>query len=209
VKVLIFGGSGAVGSLLVNGATARGHPVTAFVRDPAKQRSGRPVTVVQGDVADPDAVSQAVSGQDAVLCALGAATPLRRDPTLVAGMRHIIEVMTESGVRRLVYLSFLGVPAGRHQLSPLGCYVMAPVVLRNVAADHAEKERIVQASTLDWTIVRPPRLTGRPRTGAYRCGDDISARQIVPRISRAELADFMLDQLDDRRFLHRTPAVMP
>lgn len=209
MKVLIFGASGSTGRQLVDAAVGCRHTVTAVVRNPATFHNDHRVDVVLGDVADRHAVAQAMPGHAAVLCVLGAATPLRRDPTLVAGARHMTEAMLDAGVRRLVYLSFLGVPAGRHQLSALGRYVVAPVLLRNVAADHAAKEEIIRRSGLDWTIVRPPRLTDGPETGAYRHGESIHASQIVPRISRADVAHFMLTQLDDPTYLHRAPAVMP
>lgn len=209
MKVLIFGASGATGRRLLEAALRHGHTVTAFVRNPATFHPDSAVNVFTGDVGDCHAVARAVPGHEAVLCALGAATPLRRDPTLVAGVRHITASMIESDVHRLVYLSFLGVPTGRHQLSALGRYVVAPILLRNVVADHAQKEEIIRSNGLGWTIVRPPRLTNGPRTGAYRHGEDIKARQVIPRISRADVADFMLAQLDDPTYLHRAPAVMP
>src|SRR5262245_44528523 len=80
--------------------------------------------------------------------------------------------------------------------------------LANVAADHEAKESIITRSNLDWTIVRSPRLTHGPLTGAYRHGSDIKASSLVPMISRADVADFMLRQLDDRTYLHKAPAVM-
>lgn len=209
MKIVVFGASGATGRHLLDAAVGRRHTVTAFVRNPATFHNDHGVDVVTGDVADRAAVARAVAGHAAVCCVLGAATPLRRDPALVTGVRHITEAMADAGVRRLVYLSFLGVPAGRHQLSALGRSVIAPIVLRNVVADHAEKEDIIQRSGLDWTIVRPPRLTNGPKTGAYRHGEAIHARQIVPRISRADVADFMLAQLDDLTYVRRSPAVMP
>jgi putative NADH-flavin reductase len=206
MKVLVFGASGATGRLLLDEAVHAGHAVAAFVREPAKLGNHDAVGVFQGDVADPDAVRWAVAGQDAVLCA---ATPLRRDPTLVAGVGHITAAMLAAGAARLVYLSFLGVPAGRHQLSVLGRYVVAPIVMRNVVADHVEKEQIIERSQLDWTIVRPPRLTNGPKTCAYRNGEHIHARQFVPRISRADVAHFMVNQLTDTTYIHHTPGLMP
>jgi putative NADH-flavin reductase len=154
------------------------------------------------------AVERAVRSQDAVLCALGASTPLRHDPTLVVGIHNLVEAMERLQVRRLVYLSFLGVHDGRRQLSLLGRYVVAPLLLRKVAADHARKEAIIQQSSLDWVIVRPPRLTNGRRTGAYRSGADIQATMVVPRVSRADLAEFMLVQLNGDTYLCRTPAIM-
>lgn len=143
--------SGATGRHLIDQALAQGHHVTAFVRNASRLggRSEQP-SVVVGDVAEPASVASAVDGRHAVLCALGAASPLRRDPTLVDGVRHIVAAMEQHGVRRLVYLSFLGVPEGRHQLSVVGRYLIAPLLLRNVVADHAAKERIIRRSTLEW-----------------------------------------------------------
>ncbi|MFC7546239.1 NAD(P)-dependent oxidoreductase [Plantactinospora sp. GCM10030261] len=208
MRVTVFGAAGRTGRHLVTGAVARHHEVTAFVRrrDGAPQPPG--VRLVEGDVADPAAVRRAVAGRDAVICALGAATPVRRDPTLVTGIRQIIAAMTDAGVPRLVYLSFLGVPDGRRQLSALGRLAVAPILLRNVSADHAEKEALIAASAVDWTIVRPPRLTDGPATGVYRHGTDIRATSVVPTISRADLARFMLDQLDTTEYVHCRPALM-
>jgi NAD(P)H-binding len=82
--------------------------------------------------------------------------------------------MERCGVPRLVYLSFLGVHEGRRQLSRLGRWIVAPILMRNVVADHEAKERIIRASSLDWVIVRPPRLTNGQRRGgigaAWTCG---------------------------------------
>jgi putative NADH-flavin reductase len=209
MKVAIFGAAGATGRELVTQALAQRHQVTAFVRTPSKLGLTHPaLTMVQGNVADAAAVERALMGQDAVLCALGAVTPVRRDLTLVTGVENIVRAMERSGPRRLIYLSFLGVRGGREQLSLLGKYVVAPLILRNVVADHEAKESIITRSSLDWTIVRPPRLTNGPRTGFYRHGSDIKAASVVPMISRADVADFMLQQLDSRAYLHKAPAVM-
>lgn len=209
VNVLVFGAGGATGRLLVDEALRRRHRVRAFVRSPTTwPRDGSGLSVVRGDVRDTDAVDAAVEGQDAVICALGAATPLRRDRALVDGIRNIVETMQRQGVRRLVYLSFLGVHESRAQLSALGRWVVAPLLMRNVVADHEAKERIIRASSLDWVIVRPPRLTDGERRVIFRKGVGIPANEIVPRISRADLADFMLRQISDDTYLRQAPAVM-
>jgi putative NADH-flavin reductase len=209
VRIVIFGAAGATGRALVTQALTQGHQVTAFVRTPAKfELKHAGLNMVQGDVADAAAVERALFGQDAVLCALGAATPLKRDKTLLNGMDNIVRAMERSGPSRLIYLSFLGVSGGREQLSLLGRHVVAPLILRNVVTDHEAKENIITRSGLDWTIVRPPRLTNGPHTGAYRHGDNIKAASVIPMISRADVADFMLLQLDDRAYLRKAPAVM-
>jgi putative NADH-flavin reductase len=209
MKVLVLGATGATGRRLVAQALAQGHHITALARTPSKLESrSTDLTVVRGDIADAGAVDAAVRSQEAVLCALGASTPLRRYPTLVEGIGNLVGAMERLHVRRLVYLSFLGVRDGRRQLSWFGRYVVAPLLLRNVAADHEAKETIIRQSALEWVIVRPPRLTNGRRTGAYRSGEDIEAAHVIPRMSRADLAEFMLRQVSDDTYLHGAPAVM-
>jgi putative NADH-flavin reductase len=209
MRVVIFGASGATGRPLVAQALSHGHRVTAFVRHIARlQPQADAADIVEGDVANAASVARAIEGHEGVLCALGAATPLRRDPTLVDGVRHIVRVMEQYEVPRLVYLSFLGVREGREQLSALGRLVVAPLLMRNVVADHEAKERVIRASALDRIIVRPPRLTNGARRGRYRAGTEIRATSVIPRISRADLADFMLRQLIDDTYVRRSPAVM-
>jgi len=141
MNVLVFGATGATGHELVSQALAEGHRVTAFVRTPSKLGAlPTRVAVAQGDVADSAAVARALDGQSAVLSALGAASPLRRDPVLVEGVRHIVNAMEQRSVRRLVYLSFLGVQEGRSQLRLVGRTLVAWLLLCNVVADHALKE---------------------------------------------------------------------
>src|SRR5688572_21404754 len=121
MKLLVFGAGGATGQELVDQALEQGHHVTAFVRsNPPRARDATRLTIVRGDVRDHVAVATSIHSHDAVLCALGAATPLRRDPALVAGITNIVRAMENAAVRRLVYLSFLGVHDGRAQLSVLG-----------------------------------------------------------------------------------------
>jgi putative NADH-flavin reductase len=209
VNVLVFGASGATGQEVVSQALQQGHRVTALVRrGPAPEASAQRLTIVRGDVRNRDVVATAVDRHDAVICALGASTPLRREPALVEGIRTIVTTMERHRVRRLVYLSFLGVHEGRAQLSILGRWVASPLLLRNVVADHEAKESIIRQSTLVWVIVRPPRLTNGPRRGTYRSGLGIRATSIIPHISRADLADFMLQQLDSDEFVLQAPAVM-
>ena len=182
MKVVIFGSSGRHRARIgVAGARARasGNRIRAQPVE-AQAHLDAALTLVQGDVAEAAAVERALDGQDAVLCALGAATPLKRDPELVTGIKNIVRAMERGGPRRLIYLSFLGVSSGRGQLSLLGRYVVAPLVFRHVVADHEAKERIITQSSLDWTIVRPPRLTNGPLTGTYRHGNDIKATSVVP-----------------------------
>lgn len=102
----------------------------------------------------------------------------------------------------------LGVDGSGKQLGFIDRYIVLPLLLRNVAADHARKEGVIKRSMLDWVIVRPPRLTNGPCTGRYRSGEDVRERRLLASISRADVADFMVKQFTDDRYVHRTPAVL-
>ncbi len=208
MKLVVFGASGATGKQLVAQGLARGHHVIAFVRTPGKLMiRHEELRVIQGDVADSASVARAVAGNDAVLSALGVGKPLRHDPAVIEGVRNIVRAM-DGGPSRLIYLSFLGVHEGRAQLGFVLGRIMANLVVRNEVADHEVKEDIVRRSNLDWTIVRPVGLTNGPATGEYRQGLDIRAKSLIPTISRADVADFMLRQLIDNSYVRKAVAVM-
>jgi putative NADH-flavin reductase len=143
-----------------------------------------------------------------VVSALGGASLFSRDPAMIVGMHNIIVAMEQAGVSRFVYLSADTVSAARDQLSPLRRYVIVPLIAQNTGADHEINESMIEQSHLDWVIVRPPMLTNGPRTGVYRDGGHLEARAVIPTIARADLAEFMLKQLTDDRYLCQTPSLM-
>ncbi|MDG6929382.1 MAG: SDR family oxidoreductase, partial [Nitrososphaerota archaeon] len=185
--------------LVVRGALERGHDVVAFVRDPAKLRlQDTRLSVVKGDVFDYDDVLAAVSGSSAVISALGTGSGVS---VCTEAAKNIVRAMKESGVRRLICVSVHGVGDTRGS----GFFPwLAWAVLRNVMEDKERMEEVIRASDLDWTTVRPTALTGGRRTGKYRVG---ARPGLLSRISRADVADFILQQLDDRSFIRRAPTV--
>lgn len=208
MRILVFGASGHTGQVLVRQAVARGHQVTAFVRDPAKAPTkDSDVRTIVGNVADDVAVADAIVGQDAVVSALGVGVPLKHDPEVIRGIQHIIRGMETHDVRRLVYVSFIGVHDSRAAVGFLLRYV-APFPLRHEIADHEAKEALVRESDLDWTIVRPPKLTGGARTGQYRSGPAISTWKPMPLLSREDLSDFILGELAEPRYVRRATRLL-
>src|SRR6185503_6058724 len=192
MRILVFGASGATGRMVVQQALSANHVVTAFVRDPAKLPLTHPnLRVVQGDVADATRVHSAVANHDAVISTLGVATPLKHDPVVVRGVRNVITSMQQEGVRRFIYLSFIGVEESRSAAGFVLRHI-ARLPLRHEIADHESKEALVKESSLDWTIVRAPKLTNAGRTGKFRTGVDIVASSMLPLLSRADLADFLV-----------------
>jgi putative NADH-flavin reductase len=204
MKLIIFGATGSVGRLVVDQALEQGHDVTAFTRDPAKvERHHDRLTVVGGDVMDMGRVTEAVAGHDAVIVTLGAG---RKGGVRAPGTKAIIDAMRAAGTRRLIVQSTLGAGDSEGNLNFYWKWIMFGLLLRPAYADHQEQERIVRNSDVDWTIVRPSAFTDGPRTGSYRRGfgpDDASTLKIA----RADVADFLLEQLDDNTYLRRTPAI--
>ena len=197
MRVLVVGATGRTGRLLARGALERGHDVTALVRAPERlgDLAGR-VRVVAGDVLDGGVVSDAVDGQDAVLIALGVAAK-KKDPAVSAlGTLNVIRSMQRYGVRRLIVLSAGGTQQGPDPNLPwVYERVVKPLFLKHAYADLRRMEKSVRQSELDWTIVRASGgLVDGPARGDYRVEPGYS----LPggrRIARADVAEFMLDQL--------------
>ncbi|MGH8251382.1 MAG: NAD(P)-dependent oxidoreductase [Steroidobacteraceae bacterium] len=205
MKLAIFGSTGSVGRELVKQALEQGHEVTAFARDPAKLGIEHPrLRTVQGNAMDVTSVERAVRGQDAVLCALGAG---RKGQVRAEGTRNILRAMEATGVRRLICQSTLGAGDSHGNLNFFWKYVMFGLLLRTAYADHEEQEKYVERSSVDWTLVRPAALADGERTGEYRHGFGGGVRNLQLKISRADVADFMLKQLTDDRYVHRTPGL--
>ncbi|MGB5261950.1 MAG: SDR family oxidoreductase [Gammaproteobacteria bacterium] len=205
MNILIIGSTGSIGRELVKQALERGHEVTAFARDPSKlQIADQKLTIVKGDVMDPATIEQVMPGHDIVLSALGAGG---KGGVRAEGTRNIIEVMQKCGIRRFVSLSSLGVSESRANLNFLWKYIMFGLLLRRAFNDHVAQESHIKNSDLDWTIVRPGAYTDGERTGNYRHGFNSTVKDLELKISRADVADFMLKQLTDDSYLRKTPAV--
>ncbi|HEV7980861.1 NAD(P)-binding oxidoreductase [Amycolatopsis sp.] len=199
MKITVFGATGGIGGHVVRQALEAGQQVTAVVRDPARLdvRHER-LDVVTADVMDPAAIADAVKGRDAVITSLGA-----RDlkPSTVArdSARSIMAAMTRTGTRRLLVVSNSGMIREGD-----GFFVrtlVKPVVgrvLREPWADMAAMEELIFASDLDWTIVRPPRLTDGELTGSVRSKIGANPRGFT--VARADVADFLLKAVDDDTF---------
>jgi putative NADH-flavin reductase len=205
MKLVIFGASGATGTCLVRHALDAGHQVAAVVRDPARMTvpAQAQLQVITADVMDPAAISPAVADADAVITAIGphgtGRSRLRQDST-----RSIIQAMRKTGARRLLFIS--GSIVADQGESPYLRYLLKPLArrtfLRHPTADFLATEEEIHASGLDWTIFRPPSLTGKPARGTYR----IAVDRNLPRcftITRADLAACMLTVLNDPTAIHR------
>lgn len=207
MKLLVLGATGATGLQIVAQALSQGHQVTAFVRDPAKLTISHPaLRVVQGSLPeDAQALAGALRGQDAVLSSLGLRNALRSNGLQQRSMQVLVPAMQAAGVRRLITVSANGV-GDSHAASPLFPRIMYRLLLGDIFADKQAGEDLVRASNLDWTFAYATLLTHGPRTGNYRAGEHLELSG-MPKISRADVADFVLKQLQDRAWSKKRPVI--
>lgn len=208
VTVALFGATGKTGSRVLTRVLAAGYTVRALARDPAKVAVRDPaLTVIRGDVLDPEAVGETVAGSDVVLSLFGQVKG--SPPTLQTdGTAVIVDAMRRQGVHRIVTLSGGGLRAEGYDRPKLPDRVIRGLL--RLLSGHVLKDaeghlRVLQSSGLDWTVVRGPRLTDTPGTGTYRVGW-VGVNGGI-QISRDDLADFILTQVTDRTFVGQLPFV--
>ena len=208
MNILIFGATGGTGRELVKQALAQGHHVTAFARNPSKVTTQHEnLSVVQGNVLDYSSVERAVKGKDAVLSALGHKKWFIKTTILSDGTKNIITAMEKQRVRRFICETSLGVGDSRGRLGLYYTFFVIPFIVYFYFKDKGLQEKYIAQSSLDWVIVRPGMLTNGPRRGVYRHGFDIGSRIFSVRISRADVAEFMLKQLTDDTYRRKLVAV--
>lgn len=207
MKLLIVGATGGTGRQLVTQALGRGHQVTALVRRRPRAELGPGLTLLLGNVLDPGSLDPAVRGQEAVLSALGHKRWLGPTRILSDGTRNVLAAMDRQGVRRLVCETALGISDAWWQMGLYYTLFVRPVILPFYFLDKVRQEAVIRASDLDWTIVRPGVLTNGPKRDRYRHGPRVGHWLWSVRISRADVAAFMLDQLTDRRYVRATVGV--
>ncbi|QQS42874.1 MAG: SDR family oxidoreductase [Acidobacteriota bacterium] len=201
-RLLIIGATGGTGRQLLEQALGRGYSVTALVRDPSKLRLDDPrLKVVRGDVMDPDSLKGPMQGQDAVLSALGHKRFFYPTRILSEGTRNVIGAMKEHGVARLVCETSLGIGNSGFRMGLWYSFIVIPLVLHLYFWDKTRQERLIARSGLDWVIVRPAVLRNGKKKGRIVHGRDIGNFILTRRITRADVADFMLDQLENDRYL--------
>jgi putative NADH-flavin reductase len=208
-KILVLGASGPTGQQVVAQALERGHEVTALVRGPGKLTVTHDrLRLVTGTLPDDGrALGDAMQGQAAVISTLGVGRLLKPNGLIARSMPVIVQAMEAAGVRRLVFTSAYGVGETARDL-PIIPRILIRLFLRDIYADKAAGEEILRRSSLEWTLVYPVTLTNGPRTGRYRVGERLQLRGL-PAVSRADVADLLLGQVDDGTFVRRGVLISP
>lgn len=206
MRIAVFGATGGIGKHVVDQALAAGNEVRALTRDEGRLPAHDGLSAVVGDIADADAVARVIEGSDGVIWAAGATRNSADQVVLFElGARNVVDAMEHHGVRRLVALSGAGITV-EGERKPLGGRLMSVFVALAVSHVVAAKRReyeIFSRSDLEWTLVRPPRVTEGPPTGRYSVGAHLAGRSVT----QGDLAEFMLSELRECKWLRSAPYI--
>jgi putative NADH-flavin reductase len=207
MKVLLFGATGGTGLLVAQRALDVGYSVTAFIRNPSKLTiSHANLNVVQGSVLDQAQIESAMPEHEAIICCLGR-------PALQAGFLrsqgtlNIISAMKNCKIKRLICLTSLGYGDSKIILRNTPFVfrrIIAPLLLRSTFHDHSTQESYVAMSDLNWTIVRPGTLTNEEASRIYRTGFDYKDPTVKVKISRKDLAEYLIHIISERDTFNKT-----
>lgn len=202
MKITIFGATSATGKLLIERALQAGYEVTAFVRDTSKLALAHErLNVVCGDALNPAHVEDAVKGSGAVLSTLG---PKGKLAVMAAeSMKNIVSAMEKHGVKRVVVISVAGIPVPQDQRGFNPVSALIRLFLKDVFTDRENQLAVLESSKLDWVMVRLPRLTNEPAKGSVKAFFGNPSPSM--KVTRADVADFMLKQLTSDLWLQQAP----
>ena len=205
MRLAVFGGTRGTGLEVVKRALEAGHDVTLLARTPEALTFKHPrLTVIKGDARDPSAVARVLPGAAGVVISLGT-KPMAKDNSVSEGTRVIVQEMHRAGISRVVAVSSIGVGESRAQLGAMMKVVMSTLMRRSIR-EKVIQEGILRGSGLNWTVVRPSALTNGARADSFKV--DVESAPLQARnIPRANVAEFVLHQFRDGRWLLDSPSI--
>lgn len=205
MKFLLIGAAGLTGEAIVKQGLAGGHDITALVRDASKFAVSDPrLHLVVGDILKSQDVDAGMAGQDAVICSLGTGVTFKHVTLFSDGTQHLLDAMREHAVRRIVCITGIGAGDSRGHGGFFYDRVIEPTLLHTIYQDKNRQEELLRRSDREWIIVRPGQLTNDKATGKYRALLDLTG-VTAGKIARADVAAFVLQQLNTDDFLRKTP----
>ncbi len=205
MKVLIIGASRGVGHQLLKLALEAGHTVSVLARNPSAIRQSHPnLNIIHGDILDRTSVNSAVHGQDVVCLTIGVPITFKPVTVFSKGTLEVIQAMKEHNVRHVICVTGIGAGDSKGHGGFLYDKIFNPLLLKTIYADKNIQEDYLRESGLDWVIARPGRLTNGKRTGNYRVITTLDG--IVSKsISRADVADFIIKEISQKKYTGMTP----
>jgi putative NADH-flavin reductase len=205
MNILIVGATRGIGRQLLEQALTAGHAVAALVRNPQTLATQHDqLRILKGDILDSNSVELAMAGQEAVCCTIGVKVPWIQVTVFSEGTKNLLQAMKKTGVKRLVCVTGIGAGDSKGHGGFFYDSIFLPTLLRTIYADKDRQESLIKASNVDWTIVRPGFLTNGPLTEKYRALTNLTG-VTADKISRADVAHFMLNELQSKHYLRQTP----
>ena len=205
MKIAVIGSTHGIGLALVKAALADGHEVTALARVPSRMTINHPnLRVVAGDAQALDAVAKVIEGQEVICNCLGTKKVAEKITLFSRSTENLAKAMKPEQL--LIAITGIGAGDSRGHGGFVYDKLIYPVILRRIYADKDRQEQIIKNQIKRWIIVRPGFLTNGPRTGRYRAITDLRGIK-AGKISRADIADFMLSQAKSPQFMGQTPLV--
>lgn len=202
LKILVFGATGPTGQQIVNQGLELGYEMTAFVRNSDRLPiSHSKLNIITGDVLDTKRVLNAVQGHGVVISALGNGKSLKGNVFSV-GTKNIVDAMEMSACKRVIIMSAFGVDKSITEV-PILLKVIYKTLLKKTFDDKALGEKYLKQSNLDWTLIHPVILTNQLKSSTYQFGENIDIG-VIPKISRADVAELMLKLVDDQTSIRQT-----
>jgi len=207
VRIAVIGAAGRTGRHVVRQALGQGDDVVALVRHIGSLEMTHPrLSVIEADVRDVDSLREALRGCDAVVSAIGTRSAPRVD-LYSAGIANIMQAMAESDIRRLSAVSAAGAFARTHRNLTFGYKLLIRTAYRALYDDLEMMETLIAASAMEWTIARPSGLTDGLHTGDYRIGLTGQPLKAGGKISREDVAGFLLKSLKVDTWLRRAVTI--
>lgn len=209
MNITIFGGTGTTGLLLIEKALKGGHTVTAFARTPSKiSIEHRNLKIVKGELTDEESINEAIKNAGVVISVLG---PDQKTKGLVIanGIKNILDSMKKNGVKRLIAISTPSFKDKNDKFQfgfAFGVF-MVKNLIRDTYENIVEAGKHITESNLDWTIVRLPMLSNKPATGKLNIGYTGEGKVNLFSLSREDLADFLIQQIDDMKYIKKAPVI--
>lgn len=205
MNLALFGATGGTGRCILTQALENeGHHIKALVRSPGKLQIKEPgLEIIKGDILEAEDVHKTILGTEGVLCALGN-TGNNPGDLHTKGTQHLISAMNDHNVYRLVVLTSMGLGESRNQIPWYG-RLFTKMFLKDLMADKRRQEKIIEASNLEWTIIRPGGLTDEQgKEDVYK---GIDSEIMAGPIARSEVARFMLETVTSSKFSHEKPVI--
>ena len=207
MDILIIGATRGIGFQLLEQTLMAGHTVTALVRDPTKLKmKNERLKVIKGDILDLSSVQQAMAEQDADCSCIGVSPTLKPVTVFSHGTKNVLQAMAQSGVKKLISVTGIGAGDSRGHGGFLYDKIFQPFLLKTIYEDKDREEAEIRKSEVDWIIVRPGFLTNGPMLGQYRVLNDLAGIR-AGKISRSDVANFILEQLVFPSYLKQTPLI--